>query len=79
MVGWHHGLNGHKFAQTQGDSEAQGSLACCSSRGLTVGHDLATEQPQQVLVLYYSEHSLPMKNIWATLCGFISGLSVWLH
>ena len=21
MVGWHHGLNGHEFEQTQGDSE----------------------------------------------------------
>ena len=31
MDGWHHWLNGHKFEQTQGDSEGQGSLACCSS------------------------------------------------
>ena len=23
-------LNGHEFEQTQGDSEGQGSLACCS-------------------------------------------------
>ena len=29
MVGWHHRLNGHKFEQTLGDSEGQGSLACC--------------------------------------------------
>ena len=33
MVGWHHWLNGHEFEQTQGDSEGQGSLACCSSWG----------------------------------------------
>ena len=26
MVGWHHQLNGHKFKQTQGDSEGQGRL-----------------------------------------------------
>ena len=31
MVGWHHQLNGHEFEQTQGDSEGQGSLVCCSS------------------------------------------------
>ena len=31
MVGWHHGLNGHEFKQTLGDSEGQGSLVCCSS------------------------------------------------
>ena len=33
MVRWHHRLNGHKFKQTQGDSEGQGSLACCSPWG----------------------------------------------
>ena len=32
-VGWHHQLNGHKSEQTPGDSEEQGSLACCSPRG----------------------------------------------
>ena len=31
MVEWHHRLNGHEFEQTPGDSEGQGSLACCSS------------------------------------------------
>ena len=30
MVGWHHGLNGHEFEQTLGNSEGQGSLAYCS-------------------------------------------------
>ena len=30
MFGWHHQLNGHEFEQTLGDSEGQGSLACCS-------------------------------------------------
>ena len=33
MVGWHHWLNGHEFQQTPGDSEGQGSLACCSPWG----------------------------------------------
>ena len=33
MVGWNHQLNGHEFEQTWGDSEVQGSLACCSSWG----------------------------------------------
>ena len=33
MVGWHHLLNGPEFKQTLGDSEGQGSLACCSPRG----------------------------------------------
>ena len=33
MVGWHHQLSGHGFAQTPGDSEGWGCLACCSSWG----------------------------------------------
>ena len=33
MVGWHHRLDGHEFQQTQGASEGQGGLACCSPRG----------------------------------------------
>ena len=33
MVGWHHQLNEHEFEQTPGDSEGQGSLACCSPWG----------------------------------------------
>ena len=32
-VGWHHWLNEHEFEQTLGDSEGQGSLACCSPWG----------------------------------------------
>ena len=30
MVGWHYQLNGHELEQTPGDSEGQGSLACCN-------------------------------------------------
>ena len=30
MVGWHHQLDGYEFEQTLGESEGQGSLACCS-------------------------------------------------
>jgi len=33
MVGWHHQLNEHKFEQTPGDGEGQGSLVCCSPWG----------------------------------------------
>ena len=33
MVGWYHQLNEHEFEQTLGDSEGQGSLACCSPWG----------------------------------------------
>ena len=33
MAGWNHWLNGHEFEQIPGDSEGQGSLACCDSWG----------------------------------------------
>ena len=33
MVGWYHRLNRHKLEQVPGDSEGQGSLACCSPWG----------------------------------------------
>ena len=44
MVGWHHQLSGHDFEQTPGDSEGQGSLACCSPWSRRGRHDLATER-----------------------------------
>ena len=34
MVVWYHQLNGHEFEKAPGDGEGQGSLACCSPRGL---------------------------------------------
>ena len=33
MVGRHHKFKGHESEQTEGDSEGQGSLVCCSPRG----------------------------------------------
>ena len=33
MVGWHHQFNGHELKQIPGDSDGQGSLACCSPWG----------------------------------------------
>ena len=33
MVGWHHRLNGHEFEQALGNSEGEGSLACCRPWG----------------------------------------------
>ena len=45
MVEWHQWPDGHEFENAPGDSEGQGSLACCSHWGCKkVRHDLATEQ-----------------------------------
>ena len=34
MVGWHHWLNGHEFAQAPGVGDGQWGLVCCSPWGL---------------------------------------------
>ena len=47
MVGQHHQLNGHEFEQTQGDSEVQGSLVCCSPWGGEESDTTVTEQQQE--------------------------------
>ena len=44
MVGSHHRLDGHEFERAPGDSEGQGSLECCSSRGHKESDKTVTEQ-----------------------------------
>ena len=49
MAQCHHGLSGHEFELTPGDSGRQRSLACCSPWAQQrVRHDLTTEQKQQI-------------------------------
>ena len=43
----HYQPNRHKFEQTLGESEGQGSLVCCNPWGRRIGHDLATKSEQQ--------------------------------
>ena len=47
MTGWHHWLTGRASEQTEGDSEGQGSSACCSPWGHRVIHGWATENEQR--------------------------------
>ena len=47
MIQYHHWLNGHEFEQAPGNSEGQGSLACCSSWGHKESDTTATEQQPQ--------------------------------
>ena len=56
MIGWHRWLNGHEFEQILGDSEGQGSLACCSPWGRRVRHDWASEHQQAAK--YHMHHGL---------------------
>ena len=50
MVGWHHRLSGHELEQTLRDGEGQGSLACCSTWGHRVRHDLVTNNNNDELI-----------------------------
>ena len=60
MDGRHHQLNGHEFEQTLGDSDGQGNLTCCSSRGRPrVRDDLSTEQ-QQMSIHVQTEMAMTM-------------------
>ena len=51
MVGWHHWLNGLEFEQTPGDSEGEGSLACCSPWGSSSWKAESVLQTLQLVVL----------------------------
>ena len=55
MVGWYQWLNGHESEKTPGDSEGQGSLACCNPQGRRVRHNSATEQQMDS---YAAKHEL---------------------
>ena len=53
IVRWHHWFSGHEFEQTLGNSEGQGSLACCSSQGSqSIRHNLVTEQQSERLRIW---------------------------
>ena len=52
-----------EFEQAPGDSEGQGSLACCSPWGCRVGHDWATEQQQKACFLL----GFPRQEYWSGL------------
>ena len=48
MAGWHHRLDGREFEQALGDSEGQGSLACCGPCGSQkVKLDLVSKQQKK--------------------------------
>ena len=67
MVAWYHQLNGHEFEQTLGDTEGQGSLACCSPWDRRIRHKLATEQ-QTWWAHHFSKHEVLCRHTdcWCT-------------
>ena len=70
MIRWHHQSKGHELEQTLGDSEGQGSLACCSpwSHSQRVGHDGVIEEEEgreTVSLLRISSSQMP--STWVSL------------
>ena len=61
IVGWHHWLNGHEFEPTPGDSEGQGSLACCSPWLAKSGTQLSNLAVTPWKRWYYSWYILPIQ------------------
>ena len=54
---WHHWLKGHEFERTPGESEGQGSLACCSPWLAKSGTQLSNNPKKEIaLLLIYSSH-----------------------
>ena len=63
MIGLHHWFNGHEFEQTLGDSDGQGSLACCSPWGckesdMTKQLNWLTKEAEQRALIYFTDRSI---------------------
>ena len=51
MIRYNHGLNGHEFEQTPGDSGGQRSLVCSSPWGCKESE--MTEQQRQCYIMFF--------------------------
>ena len=68
MVGWHTSwLNGDEFEQTLGDSEGQGSLACCSPWGqkeLDTTERLKYSKAKGIKYWYMIQYERALETLW---------------
>ena len=74
MIGWHHWLNGYEFKQTPGDSEGQGSLACCNPWD---GKEPDMTERLQPRGLQHTR--LPCLSLTPGACSNSYPLSQWCH
>ena len=69
MVKQHHKLNGHEFEQTPGDSEGQGSLACCTPWGCKESDTTYRLNNNNIARMKLKKHTKYSYNIiWNKLC-----------
>ena len=88
MVGWHHPLNGYEFEQIPGDSEGQGSLACCSpwgckecnmTEGLNNNNSLVYGPALTSVYDYWTNHSFDYTDLcWQNAVGHCGSGHLWL-
>ena len=73
MVGWHHQLNGHEFAQTLRDSEGQGSLVSCSPWGLKESDmsNWTTQRIYHVVIISAIQQSDSVIRIYIYIYSFL--------
>ena len=71
MVGWHHQLNGHEFEQILGESEGQGSLACCHPWGCKE-LDMTEQQREKAMAPHFS--TVAWKIPWAEEPGRLQSM-----
>ena len=72
MGGWHHQLNRHESEQTLGDSEGQGSLACCRPKK---EHNLVSDWTKSGILYIFllaSVYSGP-EQVFSEAAGLESG------
>ena len=71
MVGGHHTLSGREFEEALGDSEGQGSLACCCPRGrrrsnMTERQHSPRDTPEIDFLLEEATRMAPVSNLEQT-------------
>ena len=84
MVGWHHWCNGHEFEQVPGDSEGQGSLACCSPWGCKEWDIGSVRFSLSVMSNSLWPHGLqytrfPCPSLSPGTCSNLCSLGQWCH
>ena len=73
MVEWHHQLNGHEFEQILGESEGQGSLACCCPWGCKE-LDMTEQQREKAMASHSS--ILALKMPWTEEPGGLQSMGL---
>ena len=77
MVRWHHGLNGHEFEQTPGDSEGQGRL-WSAVHGVTKSQTWLKDRTTTTIQLIFVGPLLHAKNCaWENLPKYFRRTFAW--